>query len=109
MIAYKFTIVLQAQNLTGPISSTEKLLTGDFSAVVAVREDGAAIGFAKFGFKSLYIYQKDGKVVECPRSPCLLDFYVSADLQRQGLGLVLFREAVKVPPLFFISVGRKRS
>ena len=66
------------------------------TAIVAVNDVGNPIGFAKVGYRSLYLYKQDGKVVECPHAACLLDFYVSDSLQRHGIGLSLFTSAMKV-------------
>jgi GNAT superfamily N-acetyltransferase len=55
------------------------------------------MGYAKFGYKDLYFYKKDGKVVESKRTPALLDFYVADQLQRKGIGIMLFHRILKVP------------
>ena len=47
------------------------------------------IGYLKYGKRNLYFYHKNGKVEE-RMTMCLLDFYVSEELQRSGLGLQLF-------------------
>jgi hypothetical protein len=54
------------------------------------------MGYAKFGYKDLYFYKKDGKVVESKRTPALLDFYVADQLQRKGIGIMLFHRILKV-------------
>lgn len=85
----------QAQQLSGPITSVEKLQHSDHTVVVFVDASGMPNGFAKVGLKDLFFY-KNGKAVEYPRSPCLLDFFVAEDLQRRGIGLLLFRKALDV-------------
>lgn len=77
---------------------------GDCTAIVAIHNE-VAVGFIKFGSKMLYIYRKDGKVVEYPQAPCILDFYVSVELQRSGIGHALFTRALEVirVPIRFLS------
>lgn len=53
------------------------------------------MGYAKFGYKDLYFYKKDGKVIESKRTPALLDFYVADQLQRRGVGILLFHRILK--------------
>ncbi len=82
-----------AQNLTGPITSIEKLLQNSDQCLITARDQaGHLVGYLKYGFKDLFFYNKKGKVTEFPSCTCLLDFYVSHKLQRNGVGLALFRE-----------------
>lgn len=55
------------------------------------------LGFAKFGFKSLFFYKPPkGNVIQADRCLCLLDFYVLEDFQRSGIGKALFEQFLKV-------------
>jgi alpha-tubulin N-acetyltransferase 1 len=81
--------------LKGPITSCDKFKLADSAAIVAVRNN-KPVGFIKYGYRKLYFYQKQGKVVECPNAPCILDFYVSTALQRSGIGNALFNRAMQV-------------
>lgn len=85
-----------AQELSGPITSFEKLqasaITPDQQHHLLLYIDdhtNKALGFAKYGYKNLYFYRKNGSMLQCT-PPCLLDFYVSESLQRRGIGLQLF-------------------
>lgn len=84
-----------AQALTGPITTVQKLVasasTPGHEHHLLLYRDGQdkILGFAKYSSKDLYVYRKNGTMVQV--SPlCLLDFYVSEDVQRQGIGLQLF-------------------
>ncbi len=63
------------------------------------RDRGDPIGYIKYGTKDLYFYQKNGKVVQKTGAHCLLDFFVSEQCQRGGIGLQLFNEMLKVSGL----------
>lgn len=47
------------------------------------------IGFLKVGYKSLYIRNRSGAIVEM-KPLCVLDFFVDASVQRGGHGKILF-------------------
>ncbi len=81
--------------MSGPITSVEKLINSDCTAIVWV-VDGVAVGYAKYGLKDLFFYTKQGKVVERPRSLCLLDFFVSESMQRNGIGKLMFDKILGV-------------
>ncbi|KAJ1417330.1 touch receptor neuron protein Mec-17-domain-containing protein [Ochromonadaceae sp. CCMP2298] len=89
----------EAQMLSTPISSVQKLTAAaGQGAVLYCTGEGAAmevLGFTKYGQKDLYFY-KGAKLVECPGTSCLLDFYVSGQQQRRGVGLAMFSEALRV-------------
>jgi alpha-tubulin N-acetyltransferase 1 len=96
----------QAQLLNGPITSVEKLAGSNHTIIVCRSTDGdnvgigCCVGYLKYGVKDLYFYHKNGKVIQS--SPvCLLDFYVDDSMQRNGLGLSLFRhmlDALSIDP-----------
>ena len=86
----------QVQALSGPITSIVKLSSSTDNIAVAWTVDDLPVGYAKLGYKNLFIYTRQGQVVECPNTPCLLDFYVSERLQRAGIGKSLFDEALQV-------------
>ena len=88
-----------AQILNGPITSVEKLAGSNHTIIIvccsADGENGetscCCVGYLKYGIKDLYFYHKNGKVTQS--SPvCLLDFYVDDSMQRNGLGIALFRQ-----------------
>ena len=86
-----------SQQLNDPITSLEKLLSPAAAShnLIICRNNDNIIGYLKYGKKDLYFYKKDGKVVQS--SPiCLLDFYVSDIYQRQGIGLLLFKNMLEV-------------
>jgi hypothetical protein len=82
-----------AQNLNGPITTADKLMQNprDHQLIVANNSNGEMLGYLKYGYKDLFFYNKKGKVLEFPGCVCLLDFYVSQTLQRQGVGITLFK------------------
>ena len=87
----------QAQLLNGPITSVEKLTGSNHTIIVCCSADDEnggidyCVGYLKYGKKDLYFYHKNGKVTQS--SPvCLLDFYVDDSMQRNGLGIALFRQ-----------------
>ena len=82
-----------AQNLSGPITTVDKLMQNprDHHVIVANNASGQMIGYLKYGYKDLFFYNKKGKVLEFPGCICLLDFYVLQTLQRQGVGITLFK------------------
>ena len=93
----------QAQLLNGPITSVEKLAGSNHTITVCKSTDGDTgycVGYLKYGVKDLYFYHKNGKVTQS--SPvCLLDFYVDDSMQRNGLGIDLFRhmlDALSIDP-----------
>jgi alpha-tubulin N-acetyltransferase 1 len=90
----------EAQMLTTPITSIHKLSASpQQGAVLYCTDEGPTmnlVGFAKYGAKDLYFFSKSGKVVECRSTPCLLDFYVREEMQRGGVGLALFSEALRI-------------
>jgi alpha-tubulin N-acetyltransferase 1 len=89
-----------AQQLTGPITTVEKLEASTHTLLlccstgtttISQQPVGQCLGFIKYGTKDLYFYRKNGQVTQC--SPvCLLDFYVDEAVQRGGIGIALFRE-----------------
>ena len=85
-----------AQGLSGPITSTDKLISTATQNphqrhhLLVFVEDSHALGFIKWGSKDLYFYRKNGSMLQC--SPvCLLDFFVRESEQRRGLGLKIFK------------------
>ena len=59
------------------------------------RCDSIIIGFAKFGQKDLYFYDKSGKI--WPKTcMCLLDFFVEEQSQRGGIGLAMMLKVLEV-------------
>ena len=81
-----------AQQLKGPITTSEKVAAAGQNQTLLLCRDGAlqVRGYIKYGPKDLYLYRKNGSILTCS-PPCLLDFYVHEDVQRGGLGLRLFQ------------------
>lgn len=50
------------------------------------------LGYLKYGYKDLFFYNRRGVVRQIEHCLCLLDFFVVSELQRTGLGKLLFRE-----------------
>ena len=89
-------IFWKAQFLSGPITSLEKLKTQPEQTLILCSDtSGRALGFIKYGPKHLYFFTKKGKSVDLDCT-CVLDFFVSEDIQRRGLGLMLFRKMLEV-------------
>lgn len=96
LYSYVSCSIHQVQALSGPITSIAKLSSSTDNIAVVWTIDDFPVGYAKLGYKNLFIYTRQGQVVECPNTPCLLDFYVSERLQRGGIGKTLFDEALQV-------------
>lgn len=83
----------KAQGLRRPVTSTSKLRDSDHLIYLLKdeqnRELGAAIGFLKIGYKTLFVYDKNGTIHEMTPM-CVLDFYIHESRQRQGFGKELF-------------------
>lgn len=87
-----------AQLLTGPITTVQKVVASDHSLVLFRHEGGGQfLGFLKYATKDLYFYRKNGSLVQASPT-CVLDFYVSEELQRQGVGLLLFQRMLQECP-----------
>eukprot|EP01038_Epipyxis_sp_PR26KG_P009426 gene9426-12702_t len=81
-----------AQELNGPITSVEKLISSDHTLITFIEmKSKNPIGYIKFGPKNLYFYTNEGKIINTQQCPCVLDFYVEDSLQRKGVGLQLFQ------------------
>ncbi|XP_052831359.1 alpha-tubulin N-acetyltransferase isoform X2 [Octopus bimaculoides] len=83
----------KAQGLRTPVTSTSKLKDSDHLIYLLKDEQnrnlGAAIGFLKIGYKSLFVYDHNGIIHELTPM-CILDFYIHESRQRQGFGKELF-------------------
>lgn len=86
-----------SQALTGPITTVQKVVASDHSLVLFRHDGGQLLGFLKYATKDLYFYRKNGSLLQS--SPmCVLDFYVAEELQRQGVGLLLFQRLLQECP-----------
>ena len=75
-------------------SSDQTLLI--YSDVVDNKDSNELLlGFIKFGYKNLFFYTKDGKIIE-RNCKCVLDFYVEESYQRKGIGIKLFLQMLQV-------------
>ncbi|KAL2080353.1 hypothetical protein ACEWY4_024146 [Coilia grayii] len=84
----------KAQQLPAPITSAAKLQSNTHQLYLLKDGEfnggkGAAVGFLKVGYKKLFLLDQRGAHVET-EPLCVLDFYVTENLQRHGYGLELF-------------------
>ncbi|XP_041740114.1 alpha-tubulin N-acetyltransferase 1 isoform X1 [Coregonus clupeaformis] len=84
----------KAQYLTAPITSASKLQTNKHHLYLLKDGEsnggrGLAVGFLKVGYKKLFLLDQRGAHVET-EPLCVLDFFVTENLQRHGYGLELF-------------------
>ncbi|XP_028819662.1 alpha-tubulin N-acetyltransferase 1 isoform X9 [Denticeps clupeoides] len=84
----------QAQQLPAPITSAAKLQSNRHQLYLLKDGErnggrGVAVGFLKVGCKKLFLLDQRGAHVET-EPLCVLDFYVTENLQRHGYGLELF-------------------
>ncbi|KAL0961780.1 hypothetical protein UPYG_G00331630 [Umbra pygmaea] len=84
----------KAQLLTAPITSASKLQTNKHHLYLIKDGEsnggkGLAVGFLKVGYKKLFLLDQWGAHVEA-EPLCVLDFFVTENLQRHGYGLELF-------------------
>ena len=85
----------KAQSLNGPITSLEKLISSNHILLLYYKECILLV-YIKYclpGGKQLYFFSRKGSQVEC-QPHCLLDFFVSTECQRTGIGLRLFSEMI---------------
>ncbi|XP_022538837.2 alpha-tubulin N-acetyltransferase 1 isoform X3 [Astyanax mexicanus] len=95
----------KAQQLPAPITSAAKLQSNRHYLYLLKDGErnggrGVAVGYLKVGYKKLFLLDQRGAHVET-EPLCVLDFYVTENLQRHGYGLELFRfmlEHKKVEP-----------
>ncbi|XP_041868216.1 alpha-tubulin N-acetyltransferase 1 isoform X2 [Melanotaenia boesemani] len=85
----------KAQQLSTPITSASKLQSQKHQLYLlkdgeSSRGRGVAVGFLKVGYKKLFLLDRHGVHIEA-EPLCVLDFYVSENLQRHGYGLELFK------------------
>lgn len=84
----------KAQQLTAPITSASKLQSQKHELYLMKDGErsggrGAVVGFLKVGFKKLFLLDRQGVHIEA-EPLCILDFYISENMQRHGYGLQLF-------------------
>uniref|UniRef100_UPI0037E7F683 alpha-tubulin N-acetyltransferase 1 isoform X6 n=1 Tax=Semicossyphus pulcher TaxID=241346 RepID=UPI0037E7F683 len=84
----------KAQQLTAPITSASKLQTQRHQLYLLKDAEsnggrGVVVGFLKVGYKKLFLLDRQGAHIEA-EPLCVLDFYISENLQRHGYGLELF-------------------
>ncbi|XP_068188716.1 alpha-tubulin N-acetyltransferase 1-like isoform X3 [Antennarius striatus] len=83
-----------AQQLPAPITSASKLQSQQHQLYLLKEGErnggrGAIVGFLKVGHKKLFLLDLQGVHIEA-EPLCVLDFYISENLQRHGYGLELF-------------------
>lgn len=84
----------KAQQLTTPITSASKLQSQKHELYLMKDGErnggrGAVVGFLKVGYKKLFLLDRQGMHIEA-EPLCILDFYISENMQRHGYGLQLF-------------------
>ncbi|XP_030645309.1 alpha-tubulin N-acetyltransferase 1 [Chanos chanos] len=84
----------KAQKLPAPITSAAKLQSNRHHFYLLKEGEsnggrGVAVGFLKVGYKKLFLLDQRGAHVET-EPLCVLDFYITENLQRHGYGLELF-------------------
>ncbi|XP_041665198.1 alpha-tubulin N-acetyltransferase 1 isoform X2 [Cheilinus undulatus] len=84
----------KAQQLTAPITSASKLQSQRHQLYLLKDGEsnggrGVVVGFLKVGYKKLFLLDRQGVHIEA-EPLCVLDFYISENLQRHGYGLELF-------------------
>jgi hypothetical protein len=89
--------------LNGPITAVDKTQTTNHTIIISYNitslNKKILKGYLKYGIKDLFFYKKNGIISQS--SPiCLLDFYVDENVQREGIGLSLFKKMLEVN--FFI-------
>ncbi|CAM9277673.1 unnamed protein product [Hapterophycus canaliculatus] len=86
----------KAQQQTAPLTTADKLRENADIVYIACDSTGGTVqGFLRLGRKHLFLYPDGtGPMIE-RETTCLLDFYVHESVQRQGIGIDLFRSALK--------------
>ncbi|CAM9761924.1 unnamed protein product [Scytosiphon promiscuus] len=86
----------KAQQQTTLLTAADKFReSADIVYVACDSTGGIMQGFLRLGQKYLFLYP-DGNAPMIERNTtCLLDFYVHESVQRKGIGLELFRSALK--------------
>nr|XP_020502306.2 alpha-tubulin N-acetyltransferase 1 isoform X1 [Labrus bergylta] len=84
----------KAQQLTAPITSASKLQTQRHQLYLMKDGEsnggrGVVVGFLKVGYKKLFLLDRQGAHIEA-EPLCVLDFFISENVQRHGYGLELF-------------------
>ncbi|XP_077599528.1 alpha-tubulin N-acetyltransferase 1 isoform X2 [Stigmatopora nigra] len=84
----------KAQKLTTPVTTTAKLQSQNHELYLMKDGDsqggcGTIVGFLKVGYKKLFLLDQQGLHKEA-EPLCVLDFFISENLQRNGYGLQLF-------------------
>ncbi|KAM4629918.1 alpha-tubulin N-acetyltransferase 1 [Polymixia lowei] len=84
----------KAQQLTAPITSASKLQSNRHHLYLLKDGErnggrGVVVGFLKVGYKKLFLLDQRGAHVEA-EPLCVLDFYITENLQRHGYGVELF-------------------
>ena len=80
----------KAQRLPATITSFKKLqMNTDKQKVYFYSQNKKCYGYLKIGYKKLFISTEFGEIKEI-NPLCVLDFYVTEEVQRQGIGKKLF-------------------
>ncbi|XP_076013188.1 alpha-tubulin N-acetyltransferase 1 [Genypterus blacodes] len=84
----------KAQQLMAPITSASKLQSNTHQLYLLKDGErnggrGVVVGFLKVGYKKLFLLNQQGQHIEA-EPLCVLDFYITENLQRHGYGQELF-------------------
>ncbi|CAM9143645.1 unnamed protein product, partial [Choristocarpus tenellus] len=87
----------QAQGLHSAITSMEKLKQNYSHRVYIMCELAGKriLGFLKLGRKHLFLYGVHGNKLTESDPLCVLDFYVQESVQREGIGLKIFKHVLE--------------
>jgi len=91
-----------AQGLSKSITTADKLRNSDNQKVYLLFDfhasqghgKGAVTGLLKTGYKSLYVFDREGHNHHV-QAPCILDFYIHESVQRSGFGKKLFEHMLQ--------------
>lgn len=91
--------MFQSQSLRTPLTSIALITDSDHELILYTtfsnnENEHIPQGLIKYGKKKLYFYNNKGKVSE-NYSFCLLDFYVTDEHQRRGIGHILFESLLR--------------
>lgn len=78
----------EEQKLNKALTSLTNVIENNHTIYCLLNENNVIIGILKIGPKNLYLYDTDEMhYLNCL---CVLDFYVSSNFQRKGLGIKMF-------------------
>lgn len=79
-----------AQGINAPLTSVNKLRENKEYRLYLMTRNHRGLGILKIGTKKLFVTHPRTKTLVEIHPPCVLDFYVSEQVQRRGLGKFLY-------------------